>query len=340
MKRETSKQKRALFTSHTANFSKFNQSFIELLKNHGFEVDYASAAEEPIVGVDHAFKVDFPRNPFLIPKLLKSYRQMKKLLADNHYDLIHTHTPVGSVITRLAARRTRRNGTKVIYTAHGFHFFQGAGPINWLLWYPVEKFCARLTDVLITINREDYDRAKQKFNTDVRYIPGVGRDPKEFDLKMTKTERNRYRRTLNLSPNDFVIIYVAEISKRKDQQVLLQNKAETLRRHPQTHILLVGQDILNGRIQKLAARLGIADQVHFLGYRNDVPKLLKISDLYCSTSRQEGLATNILEARLSGLPIEATKIRGHEPAFVRNIAPFLSENINRQMAKIYGLKGK
>ncbi|MCL2451595.1 glycosyltransferase, partial [Candidatus Saccharibacteria bacterium] len=335
MTRETSRKNRALFSSHTANFSKFNLSFIELLKNSGYEVDYASAGEEPIGNVDHEFTVDFPRNPFKIHKLIKSYRQMKKILSKNHYDLIHTHTPVGSVVTRLAAQKTRRQGTKIIYTAHGFHFFKNASPVNWLLWYPVEKFCARLTDILITINREDYERAKKKFKTDVRYVPGVGIDTKKFAIKMTKNERDKYRKTLGLKSDDFAIIYVAEISKRKNQKQLLKEKAEIVRSNPKTHVLLVGGDTLNGRMQKLARELGIARNVHFLGYRQDIPKLLKISDLYCSTSRQEGLAMNVLEARLAGLPIEATTVRGHEPAFAKNIAPFLSDNINKQMAKIY-----
>ena len=314
--------------------------FIKLLKSNGYKVDYANAGEEPIKNVDHEFKVDFPRNPFKIHKLIKSYREMKKILNENHYDLIHTHTPVGSVITRLAARQTRSKGTKIIYTAHGFHFFRGAAPINWLLWYPIEKFCARLTDTLITINREDYERAKNKFKTNVHYVPGVGVDIKKFDIKMTKNERNKYRKTLGLEPDDFVIIYVAELSKRKNQERLLKDKVEIIKTNPQTHILLVGDDSLNGRIQKLARELDISENVHFLGYRDDIPQLLKISDLYCSTSRQEGLAVNILEARIAGLPIKATKIRGHEPAFVKSISPFLSENINKQMIKIYGLKDK
>jgi len=326
---------RALFSSHTANFSKFNTSLIELLKSSGYKVDYASAGEEPIKNVDREFQVDFPRSPFKIYKLIKSYRQMKKILDQNHYDLIHTHTPVGSVITRLAARKTRALGTKIIYTAHGFHFFRGASVLKWLLIYPIEKLAARWTDILITINREDYERAKAKFKTDVRYVPGVGVNPQKFAIKMTKSKRDKYRQTLGLKPDDSVIIYVAEISKRKNQQRLLKEKAEIIRSNPKTHILLVGRDSLHGKMQKLTRKLGIERNVHFLDYRQDIPELLKISDLYCSTSRQEGLAVNILEARLAGLPIEATKVRGHEPAFAKNLAPFLINNINQQMTKIY-----
>ena len=302
-------------------------------------VDYASAGEKEIVAnLENAFKVSFVRNPFRLDKHLKAYRQMKKILAKNHYDLIHTHTPVGSVITRLAARAARKNGTKVIYTAHGFHFFRGASIANWLLWYPIEKFCAHYTDILITINQEDYQRAKRKFKTDVRYVSGVGVDSKKIDIKMNKQERDKYRKKLGLKPDDFIIIYVAEISKRKNQIALLKSKANVIKANPNTHILLVGKDSLNGKVQKLARRLDIHNNVHFLGYRSDIPQLLKIADLYCSTSRQEGLAINIVEAKIVGLPIEATNVRGHEPAFIDDISQFLLPNVLREMAKIYGVK--
>jgi glycosyltransferase EpsD len=334
-------EKRILFTSHTANFSKYNLPFIKLLQKNGYKVDYASAMEEKIPAkLNREFKIDFVRSPFRLDKHIKAYRQLRKVLTENHYDLIHTHTPVGSVITRLAARATRKKGTKVIYTAHGFHFFRGAPLLNWLLWYPTEKICARFTDTLITMNREDYKRANKHFKTHTVYIPGVGIDPNKYGIKMTAKQRNDYRQTLGLKPDDFVIIYVAEISKRKNQARLLKEKAETIKKNPRTHIILAGHDILNGKIQKLAHKLGIADNVHILGYRRDVPQLFKISDLYCTTSRQEGLNTTIIEARLGGLPVEATRVRGHEPAFAKDISQFYLDNILKEMKKIYGLGNK
>ncbi|MDR1969889.1 MAG: glycosyltransferase [Candidatus Nomurabacteria bacterium] len=338
MKRGTDKRKRALFTSHTANFQKFNHSAMALLKNNDWQVDYASTNEEKIKGADEVFKVNFARSPWRIGKHLKAYRQLKKILKINHYDIIHTHTPVGSIITRLAARKYRQKQTKVIYTTHGFHFYHGASILNWLLWYPIEKIAARWTDMLITINKEDYERAKKHFRTEVVYVPGVGADPKKFDIKMTETEKNKYRQTLGLSPDDHVIIYVAELSKRKNQEALLKELAPTIAKNPKTQVLLVGEDNLNGKVQKLAEQLGIVKNVHLLGYRTDIPELLKISDEYRSTSRQEGLALNIIEARLAGLPVKATKIRGHEPAFISDVTEFLTPNINKKMAKIYGVK--
>ena len=162
-------KRKILFTSHTANFSKFNRPLMRMLRgtlekpyddlNVGdWQVDYASANEEPIKDADNVYRVDFARSPLRFDKHVKACRQLKKIIAEGDYDIIHCHTPVGAMLTRLAAQNARKKGTKVIYTAHGFHFYKGAPLINWLAYYPVEKWLARKTDVLITINKEDYKK--------------------------------------------------------------------------------------------------------------------------------------------------------------------------------------
>lgn len=327
--------KHILYTSHVANFQKFNRPFMRMMSDKGWTVHYASAGEEEIKDADEAFTVDFARSPIRIDKHIKAYRQLKKILENNHYDIIHTHTPVGSVITRLAARQARKNGTRVIYTAHGFHFYKGAPLTNWLLWYPIEKIMAHYTDDIITINTEDYERAKRKLKTRIHYTPGVGVDPKKFQIKMTKKERNTYRATLGLKPDDFVMIYVAEINKNKNQKGLLLGKAEEIKSDPKKHILLVGADSLNGKIQKLAQKLNVENNMHFLGYRKDIPQLLKISDLYVSTSKREGLPVNILEARCSGLSIEASMTRGYEAVSCKEIKDYSTESIIELVNRIY-----
>ena len=179
-----------LFTSHVANFQKFNRPFMRMLRKDGWEVHYASMGEEEILDADKSFTVSFTRNPFTISNI-RAYKQLKQIIDRENYDIIHTHTPVGSVVTRLAARRARSRGTRVIYTAHGFHFFTGAPLLNWLIYYPVERLMARYTDTLITINDEDYKRAKRTFKTDVRYVPGVGVDPEQFKPRLTKKTTQR-----------------------------------------------------------------------------------------------------------------------------------------------------
>ena len=168
-------KRRILFTSHTANFHKFNRPLMRMLRGKleapyddlnmgGWQVDYACACEEKVYDADNVYTVDFSRSPLRFDKHAKAYRQLKKILAENDYDAIHTHTPVGSIITRLAARTARKKGTKVIYTSHGFHFYDGAPKKNWLIYFRAEKMAAKYTDLLITINREDFKNAKKYFS--------------------------------------------------------------------------------------------------------------------------------------------------------------------------------
>lgn len=303
-------KKKVLFTSHVANFQKFNRPFMRMLSEQGYEVHYASMGEEEILDCDRSFTVPFTRSPFRLSNI-KAYRQLKEIIDRENYDIIHTHTPMGSVVTRLAARDARKRGARVIYTAHGFHFFAGAPLANWLIYYPVEKWMARHTDTLITINDEDYQRAKRKFKTDVQYVPGVGIDPKKFDIKMTKAEKTKLRKSLGLKDSDFVIIYVAELLKRKNQTWLVRSLVNFIKANPDTHLLLPGKDSLRGKLHVLVGDLGLQGRVHLLGYRTDIPQLMKVSDLAVSASTQEGLAVNIMEAMGSQLPVLATDCRGN-----------------------------
>ena len=154
---------KVLFLSNTANFSKFNRPFMRWFKENGWQVDYASAGEETVLDCDNQFKISIARSPFSL-KNFKAYKQLKKILIKNNYDLLHCHTPMGGVLGRLAAKSLRKKGKiKVIYTAHGFHFYKGAPLLNWILYYPMEKYLSHCTDVIVTINEEDYERAKKDF---------------------------------------------------------------------------------------------------------------------------------------------------------------------------------
>lgn len=258
------------------------------------------------------YQIDFDRN-VLSTKNIQAYKQVKQLIKENKYNIIHIHSPIGGVCGRLAARKERKNGTKVIYTAHGFHFFKGAPAKNWLIYYPVEKWLSKYTDCLITINEEDYNLAKKKFKAkNVEYVPGIGVDENKFNFEMSREERNELRKSLGINEDDFVFIYVAELSKRKNQQMLI--KAISLLEPSvleKVKVLLPGKDSMNGKYHELAKNLNVDKNIQFLGYRTDIPKLMKISDLAVSTSRQEGLPVNLMEAMFCNLPIIATDCRGN-----------------------------
>jgi glycosyltransferase EpsD len=315
-------KKRVLFTSHTANFQKFNRPFMKMLRgtldapyskyNIGnCIVDYASAEEEEIFDADHSFKIDFARSPFALRKHFAAYREMKSILKERPYDIIHTHTPVGSVITRLAASQYRKKGTKVIYTAHGFHFYKGAPLKNWLLWYPVEKALAKKCDLLITINDEDYTRAKNNFKTKVVKINGVGLDTNKFDLEPSEKEKLNLRKTLGLKDNDYVIIFNGEFNPDKNHRFLLTSLTPLLKKEANVKILLIGKGSLLEETKALCRKLGIEEQVIFTGYRQDIPNLLRIGNLYISPSVREGLVVSVLEAIYCKLPVLLFDNRGH-----------------------------
>ena len=167
----------------------FHLPYLKLFKDQGYEVHVATNGTEEIPYCDKKHTISFERSPYKINNL-KAIKQLKQIIDKENYEIIHTHTPMGSVVTRLAAKGARKKGTRVIYTAHGFHFYKGAPLINWLLFYPVEKYLSKYTDTLITINDEDYQLAKKKFKkTNVEYVPGVGIDPNKFDIKMPNDEK-------------------------------------------------------------------------------------------------------------------------------------------------------
>jgi glycosyltransferase EpsD len=275
----------------------------------GYEVHVATNGTAEIPHCDVRHTVSFARSPFK-PDNLRAIGQLRKIIDHEQFDLIHTHTPMGSVVTRLAAKEARKRGTRVIYTAHGFHFYKGAPWHYWALFYPIEKFLARYTDVLITINHEDYDLAKRKFKTRVEYVPGVGIDPKKFDFPFTEADKLKLRKSLGLKKDDFVMIFPAELNKNKNQILLINAMDELVEKHPDIHLLLPGKDSLNGKYQKIVRERCLDANIHFLGYRTDIPKLLKISDLAVSSSLREGLPVNIIEAMKVGLPIVTTNCRG------------------------------
>ncbi len=306
--------KKVLFTATVdSHILQFHIPYLKWFKEQGYEVHVATNGDEVIPYCDVKHKITFERSPLKINNV-KAIFELKKIIEKEKFQIIHTHTPMGSVVTRLAAKNARKKyKTRVIYTAHGFHFFKGAPLLNWVLFYPIEKYLSKYTDCLITINEEDYNLAKTKFNAKkVELVNGVGVDENKFDFQMDDKEKHKLRQSLGLKDDDFIIIYVAELSKRKNQGMLIKAVKELIDEGKENiKVILSGTDSRNGYYQEMVKKLGIENNIKFLGYRKDIPKLLKISDLYVSTAKQEGLPVNIIEAMFSGLPIIATNCRGN-----------------------------
>lgn len=304
--------KKILFAANLESFfTKFLIPQLKYFKEKGYEVHVATKLENlSIPYCDKKYDVDFARG-FNLKQNINSYKQMKKIFNENHYDIVSCHTPFGGAITRLAYKNCKVKDTKMVYMAHGFHFYKGAPILNWLLFYTAEKYLAKYTDELITMNLEDYERAKSKFKTNVHYVKGIGLDSSKFDFKFTQKDKLELRKSLGLKKDDFVMIYPAEINKNKNQIWLINTLKPLLEKNKHFKVLLPGRDSLNGECQKIVEKYKLEKQILFLGFRNDIPKLLKISDLSISASLREGLPVNILEAVYCGLPIVVTNCRGN-----------------------------
>lgn len=309
--------KKVLFiaTVVKTHIMEFHVPYLKMFKEKGWETavaarnDYENPTDCVIPYCDTFYDIPFERNPFK-PGNIEAYKNLKKLIDEGAYDIIHCHTPVGAMLTRLAAADARKKGSKVFYTAHGFHFYTGAPLINWLLYYPVEKALARKTDVLITINKEDYERAKTFKAGRVVYIPGVGIDVNKFKRSIEK--RNIKRCELGLSDNDYVLLSVGELIKRKNHAAVLEALSVLKKdgKLDRIQYLICGRGILADELKQKAETLGISEHVHFLGYRSDIAEICSAADVFVFPSHQEGLPVAVMEAMAAGLPIIAAKIRG------------------------------
>ncbi len=299
-----------------SHIGQFHVPVINALKEAGCEVHAAyhdNSADKPgldLSMLDKVFEVPFERSPYS-PQNIKACKILKKIIDEGDYDIIHCHTPVGGVMTRIAAKDARKRGTKVFYTAHGFHFYKGAPKKYWAMFYPVEKALAKDTDVLITINQEDYDIASKHFKAGkVVKVNGVGVDLSKFHVA-TPEEKQAAREALGIKPEQFVMLCAADLSVRKNQPMIFRAMARIKDECPNMVALLPGQPILKDEYEKLCRELGISDMVQLMGYRRDIDKLLAASDCVISSSRQEGLPMNLIEAAASGRYIIATDVRGN-----------------------------
>ncbi|MBR5272796.1 MAG: glycosyltransferase family 4 protein [Clostridia bacterium] len=234
----------------------------------------------------------------------KAYKQLKKLIDENEYDIVHCHTPVAAMLTRLAARRARKKGTKVIYTAHGFHFYKGAPKKNWLIYFPIEWFCAFFTDVLININKDDYKFATKHIKAKkVEYVPGVGIDTSLF--KRDWKAGARIREELGI-PNDAkLLLSVGEINENKNHKCVI-NAIENL----DVYYIIAGKGPKDKELQALIDAKGMTERVKLLGFRSDVADLYSAADAFVFPSFREGLPVSVMEAMATGLPVVCSKIRG------------------------------
>lgn len=302
-----------LYVTTISNTMGFFVEHIKMLYKEGHTVEIACAeGTKPLNPIYQELgckvhNIPFSRTPFSKSNL-KAYKNLKHLVEIEHYDIVHTHTPNASTIARLACRKVREQGTRVFYTAHGFHFFKGAPLKNWLMYYPVEKICAHFTDVLITINKEDYALAQKKMHAQkVCYVPGVGIDLSK--IQNIECDRNEVRKSMGVPADCVLLLSIGELNTNKNHQVVVKALAKLNNKN--VHYAIAGIGNQKDNLLALAENLGVKEQFHLLGYRTDALKLYRAADIFVFPSFREGLSVALMEAMASGIPIVCSKIRGN-----------------------------
>lgn len=296
-----------------SHIGQFHKPLMQLLKENGWEIHVAARnnldekdgleLEYP----DEVFNIPFQRSPF-DKRNIDAYKEIKKILAENHYDVIHCNTPVGGIVGRLAARTYRKNGTKVYYTAHGFHFYKGAPIKNWIIYYPIEKWMSRYTDKLITITTEDYELAKKKFHCSVYHIHGVGANSAKYH-PISEEEEETQKKELGLEGH--IIVNVGELLPNKNQKTAINAMKKVAEKIPDVTLLIAGNGPERNNLERLVAEQKLEKHVKFLGYTTQLQRYLQICDLEIACSYREGLPLNVMEAMLCGKIVVASNNRGH-----------------------------
>lgn len=342
------KPKALIVASVASMIDQFNIPNIQLLLDNGYEVDVAcnfvqggNCTSEKIKLLleklkdmrVNAYQIDFDRNPFNILSDVYSLKQLEavvngkalsinsaRLVNEGGYSIIHSHSPIGGIIGRVIGKK---HGIKSIYTAHGFHFYRGGAIKNWIVYYPIEKIFSNITDVLITINKEDYEVAKKHFKQKLLYqIPGVGIDLKKFDL--LDFDREAYRRIIGITKDDFMILSVGELNNNKNQALVIKSVAAM--KNPKVHYFIVGIGQNKKIYEQLADSLNIREQIHLLGFRNDIAELNHIADVFAFPSIREGLGMAAIEALACGTPVCGMNTRGINEYVINGKTGYLFEN--------------
>ncbi len=309
-----SANKKILFVANVdrEHINKFHIPTIRFFKSKGWTVDVACGGNMVVPECDTRFNGKWSRSPFRLGTF-SGILQLIKILKQNNYDVVYCHTPVGGLVAR-AAVSFLKNKPKVAYFAHGLHFYKGGPKKIWLTVYPMERLLSRVTDLLITLNSEDYELAQEKLSKKAKIVlsNGIGVNFERLYLEDKGKTRKAYREKLGIKDETTVLIYIAELLKNKNQAMLIKALKELSDNGEGAILVLVGPDYSDGSFKRFAEEFGVADKVIFTGWRNDVAELLAMADICVASSIREGFGINLVEAMYLGLPVVATDNRGHK----------------------------
>ncbi len=303
-----------------ANIGRFFSDFLiphaQYLRHQGWQVDGAAADMEGCFRRDEVFNKTFElggsRNPFDLPSIMGDVRRIRSIVEQEDYDIVHVHTPIPAFVTRMALNSVRKKGKpKVIYTAHGFHFHKGGNALKNNLFLGIEKIAGAWSDYLVVINKEDENAALRHQivpSPRLRYMPGIGLDLRYYSSQSaSEADTHKIRDELGLTSEQPLFLMVAEFTPGKRHRDALKAFALLGK---EAHLVLAGIGPVEAETKQLAQELGIAERVHFLGWRRDIPALMRAANATLLPSEREGLPRAILESLALQTPAISTNIRG------------------------------
>lgn len=300
---------------------------IEMLIDNEYEVHCACSIDKEIdkglikKGIN-IYNIPFSRNPLSLDNL-KAFKELIKIQKQNKYDMVHVHTPIASIYGRLLKLKFKK--LKTIYTAHGYHFLKNGPKIGWILYYPIEKIMAKLTDVTININQEDFEITKNKLKPKKAYlVNGVGLNLDEYS-SLGKEEKSKKRETLGLEEEDFVVIMIAELNENKNQIQLIKAMELLKDKYQNIKCLIVGEGDKLQDLREEVKNRELEKNVIFLGFRTDINELINASNIGVLLSYREGLPRNLMEIMANGKRIVATNIRGNRDIVCNDFIGILVE---------------
>ncbi len=330
--------KKALIVANMGGFASFLISDIDILQAMEYEVTYVAnidalpwedtkkkLAERNVKIINIEFDT---KNPFS-GKNRRAYKEMKKILNKEFYDLIHCHTPIAGFVTRMAAMKTRKKGSKIIYTTHGFAFTKYSSKKSWLMYYNFEKFSSGFCDAIITINKEDFENAKRMHCKNVYYINGVGVETKKYsDLEI---DIEMYRKDLGIDSEKIMILSVGELSHRKNHKIIIE--AIGMLENKNDYIYVICGNGIDDEIKKQLEKLAVEKNVdvRLLGFRFDIPEITMCSDIGAIPSIREGLGLAGIQSLAAGKPLVASNVQGINDYVIDNKTGFVASPYDIEM---------
>ena len=321
--------KNVLIVTALAGFIRsFLENDIKILQEKGYRVFCVANIDHPgNEGLEDYFNelgvefidVKFSSNKPFSKQTYKAYKDIKKIIKENNFELIHVHTPIAAIVTKFAAKKARKKGCKIIYTVHGFYFHKKSSFKTKLVFKNVEKLTAKMVDMIITINKEDYSAAKKMDYPAVRYISGVGVKTEKFIN--IDVDRKEYRKKLGIAEDEIMVLSIGELSYRKNHRIIIEALAKLKGNYV---YVICGNDMNKAGTSEMLKALAKEKNVKLklMGLRKDVPQICKCADIGAFPSSREGLGLAGIEMLASGLPIVASNVQGIKDYLIDGVTGF------------------